>query len=47
LANLEDPRVVAQLWKEMDRMGVLRALQVQGVKPGDTVRIGKAEFEWS
>jgi GTP-binding protein len=31
---------------ELDRQGVNAALEAAGVKPGDTVRIGKVEFEY-
>lgn len=36
-----------QLHRELDRLGVLRALLRAGVHAGDTVRIGRAEMEWS
>jgi Obg family GTPase CgtA-like protein len=46
MAKLEDPRVILQLRQELARLGVVRALETQGVRPGDTVRIGNAEFQW-
>ena len=45
-ADLRDWRVMVQLWKEMDRRGIVKALEKQGVKPGDTVRIGGIDLEW-
>ncbi len=47
LADLRDYRAVVQLWKELQRLGVVRALEEQGVQPGDTVRLGGVELEWS
>ena len=46
LANLKDLRAMVQLWKEMERMGVVKALEEKGVNPGDTFRLGGVELEW-
>jgi GTP-binding protein len=46
LANLKDHRVRLQLHRELEKMGIVRALEAAGVKPGDTVRLGKLELEW-
>jgi GTP-binding protein len=46
LANLDDGLVRAQLLQELRRLGVAQALAAKGARPGDTVRIGKAELEW-
>ncbi len=35
-----------QLKRQLDRMGVSRALEKAGVKPGDRVRCGDIEWEW-
>ncbi|MCI0440480.1 MAG: Obg family GTPase CgtA, partial [Chloroflexi bacterium] len=35
-----------QFYRYMRDIGVTRALEEAGVSPGDTVRIGKVEFEW-
>ncbi len=35
-----------QLYAQLSRMGVVKALENAGVRPGDTVRIGKVEMEW-
>ena len=36
-----------QLMKQLRRMGVMTALEREGVEPGDTVRVGKIEWKWS
>ena len=46
LANLEDSRAMVQLWGEMERMGIAKALEQGGIKPGDTVCVGGMELEW-
>ena len=35
-----------QFHQHLKRMGVIRALEEAGIGPGDTVRIGKVEWEW-
>ena len=45
-ADLDDWRVEAQLRRELLRLGVSRALEVKGVRPGDIVCIGGRELEW-
>jgi len=40
------PRVHWQLRKQLARLGVTKALQKAGVKPGDRVRCGNLEWEW-
>ena len=45
-ANLEDWRVIVQLRHQLQRLGVDRELERQGVRPGDTVHIGEVELEW-
>jgi GTP-binding protein len=44
--DLEDWSVQAQLWGELQRIGVGRALERAGAKSGATVRIGDTEMEW-
>ena len=44
--DLEDSRVIAQLRREMTRMGVVRMLESFGLEPGETVCIGAKELEW-
>ena len=46
LADLQDYRVLLQLWREMTRLGIARRLQEAGIEAGDTIRIGQAEMEW-
>jgi GTP-binding protein len=47
MADLDSDEGVADLQKQLERLGVLRSLQQAGVKPGDTVRIGDFELEWT
>ena len=35
-----------QFYRHLKRTGIIRALEDSGVAPGDTVRIGKLEWEW-
>lgn len=44
--DLEDWAVQAQLWAELQRMGIARALDRAGAKEGSVVRIGDWELEW-
>ena len=46
LSNTDDQRVVGQLFREFERIGVLAAAASKGVKHGDTVRIGDWAFTW-
>lgn len=46
LADTRDYRVLLQLWREMNRLGIARRLEDAGIEPGDTIRIGRAEMEW-
>ena len=36
-----------QFMRQLRRMGVVSALEREGIGPGDTVRVGKLEWEWS
>ncbi len=47
MTDLENPEALLYLERMLRRMGVYAALEAAGVKPGDTVRIGKAELEWA
>ena len=47
LADMDDDRVILQLFREMTRRGVSKQLEDAGVQVGDTVRIGRVELEWS
>jgi GTPase len=44
--DLETEGGLARFQSELDRLGVNRALESAGVKPGDTVRITATEFEY-
>ncbi len=46
MANIKDWSVRVQLWKELQRRGVTKALEREGIKAGDTVRLGKVEMVW-
>lgn len=47
MTDLDNPEAVQRLQTTLARMGVLKALEAAGVQTEDTVRIGKAELEWS
>jgi len=40
------PEVRRQLQRQLDRLGVRKALEKAGVEPGDKVRCGNFEWEW-
>jgi GTP-binding protein len=44
--DLESSGGLARFQTELDKLGVNTALEVAGVQPGDTVRIGEIEFEY-
>ena len=44
--NYEDWMARMQLYRHMGKVGVVRALENSGIKPGDTVRLGTVEWEW-
>ncbi|MBI4339045.1 MAG: Obg family GTPase CgtA [Chloroflexi bacterium] len=46
LPDLRQFRVRLQLRRELAKLGVLHALEEAGVKPGDTVRIGRVDLPW-
>jgi GTP-binding protein len=45
-SNVNSLTVQGQLGGQLVRLGVRRALEKAGVKPGDKVRCGKLEWEW-
>jgi GTP-binding protein len=45
-ADLRDYRVLLQLWREMNRLGIARRFQDAGIVPGNIIRIGRTEMEW-
>ena len=36
-----------QFMRQLRRMGVVKALEREGIGQGDTVRVGKLEWKWS
>jgi len=44
--DVADPEVQQQLQRQMDRLGVRKALEKAGIKPGDKVSCGDYEWEW-
>ena len=44
--DFESDRALDRFQVQLDRIGVSRALEEAGVRPGDTVRIGDREFEY-
>ena len=46
MVDVKDWRARLQLHAELGRLGVLEALEKQGVRTGDTVRIGGEELVW-
>jgi len=47
MADLDSDEGVADLQRQLGKIGVLKDLERAGVKPGDTVRIGDFELEWT
>jgi GTP-binding protein len=46
MANMRDERAILQIWRLLQRMGAVAALEARGVEPGDTVRLGGVDLEW-
>ena len=44
--DMTSPEVLWQLKGQMNRLGVSRALEKAGIKPGDKIRCGSFEWEW-
>jgi GTP-binding protein len=44
--NFDVEESAERFQRDLDRLGVDGALRREGVQPGDTVRIGRVEFEW-
>jgi len=47
MADLDSDEGIADLQRQLERVGVLKELEHAGVKTGDTVRIGDFELEWA
>jgi GTPase len=46
MTDLTNPDAVEMLQGTLKRMGILAALEAEGVTSGDTVRFGNVELEW-
>jgi Obg family GTPase CgtA-like protein len=46
MTNLDNEYAVSRLQRSLDKIGVNRKLKEAGIKDGDTVRIGKSEFNY-
>jgi len=44
--DLTSPGMLQQLNRQLARLGISKALEKAGAKPGDTVRCGKLEWKW-
>ena len=44
--DYEDWTARMQLYRHMQKVGVVRELEEAGIKEGDTVRIGDVEWDW-
>ncbi len=47
MADLDSDEGIADLQRQLGKIGVLRDLERAGVQPGDTVRIADFELEWT
>jgi GTP-binding protein len=47
MTDMENPEAVEHFERQLSRMGIIQALERAGVGPGDTVRIGNQEMEWT
>ena len=47
MVDLDDWNAKTQFHRQLNRLGVLKALEAAGAAPGDTIRIGKVEWEWT
>lgn len=46
MVDLRDRRALAQVWKEVHKMGIADKLEEMGIGEGHTVKIGDVELEW-
>lgn len=44
--NWENPPSVERLHNILKRMGIVKELKKQGIQPGNTVTIGRSQFDW-
>ena len=46
MVDQDSSMAIAQLYTQLRRLGVIRALERAGIGPGDVFRVGKLELEW-
>ena len=46
LADMNDGRVAAQLWKELTKAGITKAIKKTGIKSGDMIILGSKQIIW-
>ena len=46
LADMNDGRVTAQLWKELAKAGITKAIKKTGIKSGDMIVLGSKQLTW-
>lgn len=46
MVDLKNPRAAVQFLEALKKLGVNKALEKEGIKQGDMVRIGEIELEW-
>lgn len=47
MTDMDNPEAVEHFERQLNRMGIIEALERAGVGAGDTVRIGDQEMEWT
>ena len=46
LADMNDGRITAQLWKELTKAGITKAIKKTGIKSGDMIVLGGKQLTW-
>ena len=46
LADMNDGRIAAQLWKELTKAGITKAIKKTGIKSGDMIVLGGKQLTW-
>jgi GTP-binding protein len=46
MSDMNDHRVMIQMWSQMIKLGLSKQLEESGIQPGDTIKIGESEMEW-
>ena len=47
MMDVRDPATRDEFVRQLEKMGIARALERAGIQPGDTVRVGDTAFEWA